>query len=88
MSAQSSRFTIHPVPNRANVIERLLAGPREIIRYEIPGDCKLSLSRDLTALGVTAEILFHSLDALSETIKADVYAADRGEIYPDPPVFE
>ena len=88
MSAQSSRFTIHPPPTGENVIERLLTGPREIIRYEVPGDCKASLSRDLTDLGVTAETLFRSLEALSATIRADVYAADRGENYPDPPTFD
>ena len=88
MSAQSSRFTIHPPPTSDNAIERLLSGPREIIRYEVPSDCKTSLSRDLTALGVTAETLFRSLDALSVTIKADVYADDRGEGYPDPPTFD
>ena len=88
MSAQSSRFTIHPQPSgNANVIESLLTSPREVIRYEIPRDCKAPLLRDLTALGVTAETLFRSLDALSETIKADVYDADRGEDYPDPPLF-
>jgi hypothetical protein len=88
MSAQSSRFTIHPPPEGNNVIQRLLTGPREIIRYEVPGGCKASLSRDLTALGVTAETLFRSLDALSATIKTDVYAPDRGENYPEPPVFD
>ena len=88
MSAQSSRFTIHPPPNGDNAIQRILAPPREVIRYEIPGDCKASLSRDLTALEVTAETLFRSLDALSITIKTDVYAVDRGENYPDPPMFD
>jgi hypothetical protein len=88
MSAQSSRFTIHPTPAEDNVIQRLLTGPREIMRYEVPSDSKTSLSRDLTALGVTAETLFRSLDALSATIKSEVYTADCGDIYPDPPVFE
>jgi hypothetical protein len=88
MSAQSSRFTIHPPPGGDNVIQRLLMGPREIMRYEVPADSKTSLSRALTALGVTAETLFRDLDALSATIKSEVYAADCGDIYPDPPVFE
>jgi FRG domain len=88
MSAQSSRFTIHPIPDDDNTIQRLLTGRREIMRYEVPADSKTSLSRDLTALGVTAETLFRSLDALSATIKSEVYAADCGDIYPDPPVFE
>jgi FRG domain len=88
MSAQSSRFTIHPTPGEDNVIHRLLAGRCEIMRYEVPVESKASLSRDLTALGVTAETLFRSLDALSATIKSEVYNADRGDIYPDPPVFE
>jgi hypothetical protein len=34
-------------------------------RYGIPADCKLSISRDLISLGVTAETLFRSLDALT-----------------------
>jgi hypothetical protein len=88
MSAQSSRFTIHPTPNGNNEIQRLLTSPLQIVRYEVPSDCKHSLSRDLTALEVTAESLFRSLDALSITIKADVYAEDRGEDYPDPPLFD
>ena len=88
MSAQSSRFTIHPRPDDDNSIQRLLSGPREIMRYEVPADCKTSLSRDLTALGVTAETLFRSLDALSATIKSEVYTGDCGDLYPDPPVFE
>lgn len=88
MSAQSSRFTIHPCPTEGNTIETLLTGPREIMRYEVPGECKVSLSRDLAALEITAETLFRSLDALSITIQDEVYAADRGEAYPDPPVFE
>ena len=88
MSAQSSRFTIHPQPTGDNEIARLLTGPHEIIRYEVPGECKASLSRDLSALEVTAETLFRSLDALSATIRTDVYAVDRGEDYPDPPMFD
>jgi hypothetical protein len=90
MSAQSSRFTIHPRPHPAggNTIESLLSGPRQIIRYDVPAASKSTLCRDLTALGVTAETLFRSLDTLSCTIKAEVYADDRGEKYPDPPVFE
>lgn len=88
MSAQSSRFTIHPHPAADNTIEKLLSGSREIIRYEVPGDCKLPLVRNLTALGLTAETLFRSLDAMSDTIKSEVYDADLGENYPDPPLFE
>jgi hypothetical protein len=87
MSAQSSRFTIHPPPNGGNTIENLLEVPREIIRYLVPADSKAALSRDLMALGVTAETLFCSLDALATTIKIDVYDCDRGESYPEPPVF-
>lgn len=87
MSAQSSRFTIHPTPSEDNTIEALLTRPREIIRYDVPSESKVSLARDLTALEVTAATLFRSLDALSETIKAEVYAADRGDDYPDPPLF-
>jgi hypothetical protein len=88
MNAQSSRFTIHPPPDGNNVIEKLLQGPRQIIRYEIPSHYKPSLLKDLITLGVTEETLFCTLDALAATVKADVYEADRGEIYPDPPTFE
>jgi hypothetical protein len=88
MSAQSSRFTIHPHPNEGNLIESLLRSPEEIIRYEVPADCKPSLSRDLAALGVTAETLFQSLEALAKTIHAEVYTDDRGESYPAPPLFD
>jgi hypothetical protein len=88
MSAQSSRFTIHPHPAEGSTIESVLRGSREIMRYEIPGGYKPSLARDLTALEFTAETLFRSLDALSTTIEAEVYAADLGEGYPDPPLFD
>jgi hypothetical protein len=87
MSAQSSRFTIHPLPTRNNTIECLLSDANQIVRYEIPCECKPSLSRDLTALGVTAELLFHSLDALSQTITEEIYDPDRLDSYPDPPSF-
>jgi hypothetical protein len=90
MSAQSSRFTVHPnpEPGGSNTIEKLLNGQHEIIRYLVPGECKKTLSSDLTALGVTAETLFCSLDSLSETIRIDVYDTDRGAEYPDPPLFD
>jgi hypothetical protein len=88
MSAQSSRFTIHPPPDSNSTLEALLRAHSEIVRYIIPADCKISLSRDLTALGITAETLVCSLDALSTTIKIDVYDSDRGDVYPDPPVFD
>jgi len=88
MSAQSSRFTIHPHPKAGKTIESLLRGPQEIIRYEVPADCKRSLSRDLTELGVTAETLFQSIEALAKTIEAEVYDADMGEGYPTPPLFD
>ena len=86
--AQSSRFTIHPTPTEDNSIEALLAGPQEIICYEIPADCKASLRRDLISLGVTAEALYRSLDALSETIKDEIYLDDRCEQYVPPPLFD
>lgn len=88
MSAQSSRFTIHPHPKEGNTIGSLLWGPQEIIRYEVPAECKRSLSRDLTELGVTTETLFQSIEALAKTIEAEVYDADRGEGYPTPPLFD
>jgi hypothetical protein len=88
MRAQTSRFTIHPRPEKGNTIEELLEAPKEIIRYEIPANCKPALSRDLAELGVTAETLFLSLDGLAKTIEAEVYAADRGEGYPPPPLFD
>jgi hypothetical protein len=88
MRAQSSRFTIHPRPEKGNTIEELLQSPKEIIRYEIPANCTPALSRDLAELGVTAETLFLSLDCLAKTIEAEVYAADRGEGYPPPPLFD
>jgi hypothetical protein len=88
MSAQSSRFTIHPEPRHGNLIENVLTGRRELIRYEIPTDRKPALLHDLIALGVTPELLFHSLDGLSKTIVDEIYFEDRGEDYPEPPIFE
>jgi hypothetical protein len=88
MSAQSSRFTIHPHPRTGNTIEDLLRGPQEIVRYEIPANCKRSLSRGLTELGITTETLFRSLEALAKTIGAEVYEADAGDNYPAPPLFD
>ena len=89
MSAQSSRFTIHPEPD-GKTIEALLSNTNrpEITRYVVPADCKTSLSRDLTALEITEETLFCTLDALSTTIKIDVYDLDcGGQAYPEPPRF-
>jgi hypothetical protein len=86
MSAQSSRFTIHP--RDAKEIPTTLTGNREIVRYRIPRICKPQLLECLTALGVTAETLFRSLDALSKTIQSEVYGADRGNDYPAPPTFD
>jgi FRG domain len=88
MSAQSSRFTIHAHPEKGKVIEALLHSPQELIRYQVSADCKRALSRNLTELGVTAETLFQSLDALAKTIEAEVYDADRGDGYPTPPLFD
>jgi hypothetical protein len=87
MSAQASRFTIHPRPTQENLIESLLKGPEELVRYEIPGECKASLRRDLTSLEIPAEMLFRSLDGLAKTIEADVYEGPGAE-YPSPPLFD
>lgn len=88
LSAQQSRFTIHPYPTPSNQIQNLLTSPQQIFRYEIPADRKEPLLRDLAALGVTAEALFQSLDGLAKTIDFEVYDADRGEHYPEPPRFD
>jgi hypothetical protein len=88
MSAQQSRFTIHPYPAAENRIQNVLIGPRQIVRYEIPADRKEPLLHDLAALGVTAESLFQSLDGLAKTIEFEVYDDDRGDQYPEPPRFD
>ena len=72
MASQASRFTIHPVPTPTTIIEYALRQPKDLFRYRIPAECKPKLSKDLTALGVTAESLFQSLDALSETIREEI----------------
>jgi hypothetical protein len=38
-------------------------------------------------LGITAETLFHSLEALAKTIEAEVYG-ENYEDYPTPPLFD
>jgi hypothetical protein len=88
MSAQQSRFTIHPYPTSQNQIQNLLASPKQVVRYEIPADRKNPLLRDLAAPGVTAESLFQSLDGLAKTIEFEVYDAGRGDQYPEPPRFD
>lgn len=60
----------------------------EIARYEIPASDKAKLKKNLTDLGITRETLFRSLDALAETINEGVYSDDRGDSYPEPPVFK
>lgn len=74
MSAQSSVFTIHPVPipSKNNTIHELLPKEISLVRYIIPKDCKLKLLFELSAIGISEHLLFPNLDALSVSLKQQI----------------
>jgi len=86
MAAQSSRFTIHPRPQEGFRIEDVLRDSTDLIKYVIPAEHKRQVYEDLSALGITAEVLFRSLEALSETIKEELPITSYQ--IPKPPCFE
>lgn len=84
MASQLGRFTIHPATDLR--IETLLTRPEDIVRYRIPAGSKPGFCRTLTALGVTEESLFQSLEALSRTIIDEI--GERTYTPPAPPKFD
>lgn len=86
LAAQASRFTIHPKPEAGNTITDLLKSRLDLVRYTVPADSKLTISRDLSTLGITPEFLFRSLEALSETILEEIVEEDYEK--PEPPRFD
>jgi hypothetical protein len=79
MAAQKSRFTIHPPPGDDNcetMIEFLLRDERNLVRYEVPQALKPALKKDLSRLGISREILFHSLESLAETVADEIIEED------------
>jgi hypothetical protein len=85
MGAQLSRFTIHPVPTPETRIEFLLRQPADLVRYRIPAERKGPLYNELSALGITHEALFQSLEGLSTTILEEI--AVKTFDTPEPPYF-
>jgi hypothetical protein len=69
MTAQLSRFTIHPVPKPGNSIPDLLPHEDYLVRYIIPSDKKKQLLEDLAALGISKTTLFPNLDSLAEDVR-------------------
>lgn len=88
MVAQSSTFTIHPIPHQGkNTIPDLLTDKRYLVCYIIPQDCKLNLINDLKSLGISRRTLFPDLDGLSQTIMETLFHTPLGYNPPDPPEF-
>jgi hypothetical protein len=69
--AQLSKFTIHPISDKANLITTLLTDEKDLVRYRVPKDSKSKLRRDLATLGITQASLFPSLDSLASDIIYD-----------------
>jgi hypothetical protein len=86
MAAQLSRFTIHPSRDGAAMIEFLLRSEDCLARYTIPADRKAALRRDLSALGVSHETMFLSLEAMARTIKEEIVEPDFD--LQEPPRFD
>jgi hypothetical protein len=85
ISAQMSRFTIHPSTESEQRIEFLLRGV-SLVRYIIPSECKASLARNLRQIGFSHESLYRSLDSLALSIKEEIVEPDF-DISP-PPRFD
>lgn len=69
--AQLSKFTIHPISDKANLINTLLTDGKYLVRYIVPSESKSKLRRDLATLGITQVSLFPSLDSLGRDIIFD-----------------
>jgi FRG domain len=76
MSAQMSRFTIHPSPDATALIEFLVRGEENLVRYTVPAASKLTLRKGLASLGISHETLFHSLESLARTIREEILEKD------------
>ena len=71
MMAQLSKFTIHPISDKANLITTLLTDEKDLVRYIVPKENKSKLRHDLATLGITQVSLFPSLDSLGRDIIYD-----------------
>lgn len=85
VAAQSSVFTIHPIPSEGLTIPDLLTDAKDLVRYVVPAKSKQKLRQDLASLGITRRALFQDLESLSETIIDEL----RTIAYfpPEPPTF-
>lgn len=67
-ASQLSVFTIHPRPEKGNLIEDILTNKKDLSRFIIPGKSREKLRKDLSDLGITKRMLFHDLESLSYDI--------------------
>ena len=66
-----SRFTIHPSNDPTAMIEFLVRGKENLVRYAVQAESKARLRDDLASLGVSYETLYHSLESLARSIRKD-----------------
>lgn len=86
MMAQLSKFTIHPISDKANLITTLLTDGKDLVCYIVPRESKSKLRRDLATLGITQVSLFPSLDSLGRDIIYDHRVVAYSP--PNPPQLE
>jgi hypothetical protein len=86
MAAQMSRFTIHASRDATAMIEFLVRGEENLVRYTVPAASKTTLRKVLASLGVSHETLFHSLESLARTIREEILEGDYELVRP--PHFE
>ncbi len=83
MAVQSSGFTIHPLPDRGQAIEAVLADPKHLVRYIIPAEVKRDFLLQLRSLAISDGHLFPDLEGLSRMIVSDTQVIAYSP--PDPP---
>jgi hypothetical protein len=71
MVAQSSVFTIHPVPGPGLTIPELLLDERHLVRYVVPHTRKRELAVRLTDLGITHRAVFPDFEGLAKHVVRD-----------------
>jgi hypothetical protein len=84
---QRSAFTIHPIPDKSNLLTSIISDPRYLVRYIIPKDKKKVLFDTLLSLGISYHTLFPSLDYLSKHL-IRTFSMVASYRPPEPPKFD
>jgi hypothetical protein len=82
MAEQMSRFTIHPSNDPTAMIEFLVRGKDNLVRYAVQAESKARLRDDLASLGVSYETLYHSLESLAKSIREKILESDFDLVRP------